>query len=319
MSSSTLAILETAELELRERESHFRSPAGISILGGLTILGSLSAYQSIVSLYPLDTRNIELLEVTSYFVLASVITGLCLSLVGATRVFIRSSKNRETDPPLTAMVLSVALNEKQSFRAFVLVSVIYGLFFAVLSNFLVFQPVGRFSETYGVSVPSTVSVVCCGSLGQMPQFVVYLSQQFAILIVPVNLILLFAVSWLVGLNAAIATYAYKHRSSSVVNHWMGGVGALVALFTACPTCAGFFLLTMIGLAGAVTVALTLSSLQSMFIAIGLPLLVIAPIVTARRIPKNWMISCSPAGEAKSCDKILGGDIFPSTLKKSSTN
>ena len=149
----------------------------------------------------------------------------------------------------------------------------------------------------------------------MPQLVVYLSQQFAILIVPVNLILLFAVSWLVGLNAAIATYAYKHRSSSVVNHWMGGVGALVALFTACPTCAGFFLLTMIGLAGAVTVALTLSSLQSMFIAIGLPLLVIAPIVTARRIPKNWMISCSPAGEAKSCDKILGGDIFPSTLKK----
>ena len=127
----------------------------------------------------------------------------------------------------------------------------------------------------------------------MPQFVVYLTQQFAILVIPVNLILLFAVSWLVGLNAAVATYAYNHRSSSVGNQWMGGLGAIVALFTACPTCAGFFLLTMLGLTGAVTFALALSSIQSLFIVVGLPLLMIAPIVTARRIPKGWMISCMP--------------------------
>jgi len=79
---------------------------------------------------------------------------------------------------------------------------------------------------------------------------------------------------------------------------MGGLGAIVALFTACPTCAGFFLLTMLGLTGAVTFALTLSSLQSLFIAIGLPLLMIAPIVTARRIPKDWMTSCMSVGDAQ---------------------
>jgi len=128
--------------------------------------------------------------------------------------------------------------------------------------------------------------------------VVYLTQQFAILVIPVNLILLFAVSWLVGLNAAVATYAYNHRSSSVGSHWMGGLGSIVALFTACPTCAGFFLLTMLGLTGAVTFALTLSSLQSLFIVVGLPLLMIAPIVTARRIPKSWMISCMPVGDTQ---------------------
>jgi len=196
------------------------------------------------------------------------------------------------------MVLSLALNEKLSFRAFILASLIYGVFFAFVSSFLVFQPLGRFSETNGVTIPSALSVICCGPLGQMPQFVVYLTQQFAILVVPVNLILLFAVSWLVGLNAAIASYAYKHRSSSVGSHWMGGLGAIVALFTACPTCAGFFLLTMLGFTGAVTFALTLSSLQSLFIAVGLPLLVIAPIVTAQRIPKGWMISCISVRDAQ---------------------
>jgi len=284
-------------LELKRRGFHFSSPIGISALGALTILASLLVYQSIISSYPLDTRNIGLLVQTAYIVLALVFIGLFFSLVGATSFFLRSSsKNRETESSLTVMVLSLALKEKQSFRAFVLSSLIYGVFFAVLSSFLVFQPLGRFSETSGVSVPSTVSVICCGPLGQMPQFVVYLTQQLAILIVPVNLVLLFAVSWLVGLNAAIATYVYRHRSSIVSNHWMGGLGAMVALFTACPTCAGFFLLTMLGLTGAITLALTLSSLQGLFIVIGIPLLTIAPITTARRIPKDWVISCMAVGD-----------------------
>jgi MFS family permease len=286
-------------LELKSRESHLPSPVKLSALGGLTILASLSAYQSILSRYSLETRNIELLEQTAYIVLALVLIGLCLALVGATRFFIGSlSQNRGSKPSMTVTVLSLALNEKHSFRTFVLASLIYGIFFAFVSTFFVFQPLGHFSETNGVSVPSALSVICCGPLGQMPQFVFYLTQQFAILIVPVNLVLLFIVSWLVGLNAAIATYAYEHRSSSVGSRWMGGLGALVALFTACPTCAGFFFLTMLGLTGALTLALTLSSLQGLFIAIGLPLLLVAPIVTARRVPKSWMISCISVGDAQ---------------------
>jgi hypothetical protein len=286
-------------LELRGTEFHFFSPIKISVLGGLTILVSLLIYQSILSSYPVDTRNIGFLEQAAYVVLASVLTGLCLLLGGATRFFLRSSPNNgQTKPSHTVMVLSLALNEKHSFRAFVMASLIYGLFFAFVSSFLVFQPMGSFSETNGVSVPSALSVICCGSLGQIPQFVVFLTQQFAILVVPVNLILLFAISWLVGLNAAIATYAYKHRSSAVGRHWMGGLGAIVALFTACPTCAGFFFLTVLGLTGAVTFALTLSSLQSLFIATGLPLLLIAPILSARRIPKDWISSCTPLGTRK---------------------
>src|SRR5437899_12787274 len=92
-------------------------------------------------------------------------------------------------------------------------------------------------------------VICCGPLGQMPQFVVYLTQQFAILIVPVNLVLLIAVSWLVGLNVSIASYSYTNESRSVRGKWFGGLGAIVGLFSVCLPCAGFFLLLMLVLAG----------------------------------------------------------------------
>lgn len=290
-------------MELERHGSNFSSRIETPVLGGLTILVSLLFYQFILSSYPIESRNLVLLERTAYVVLALVLAGLLLSLAGATLYFMRgSSKYNTTEPSLTVKVLSLALNDKRSFRAFVLASLFYGLFFAFISSFLVYQPIGGFSKTYGVNVPSILSVVCCGSFGQMPQFVVYLSQQFAILIVPANLVLLFVVSWLVGLNASIATYAYKHRSGSVGSQRVAGLGAIVALFTACPTCAGFFFLTMLGLTGAVTFALTLSSLQSMFIAIGLPLLVISPVVTARKIPRGWMTSCTFVGDVRVSSK-----------------
>lgn len=278
-------------MELRVGGSHFSSLLGISLLGGLTALSSLLLYQSIVSSLPVGSRNIQSLAETAYVVLALVLAGVCLSLGGVTRYFmLRSPRNGATKSSLTVIVLSHALNDKKSFRVFILGSVIYGIFFAFVSSFLVYQPLGSFSESYGASVPSMLPVICCGSLGQMPQFVVYLTHQFAILIVPVNLILLLTVSWLVGINAGIATYAYKNRASNVRPQWFGGFGAIVGLFTACPTCAGFFLLTMLGLSGAVTLAVTLSSLQAVFIAVGLPLLLIAPVLTARKIPNGCGVS-----------------------------
>jgi hypothetical protein len=188
-------------------------------------------------------------------------------------------------------VLSLALNDKRSFRAFVLAGFLYGVFFAFVSGLLVYRPLGGFSETYGVSVPSILPVICCGPLGQMPQFVIYLTQQFAILIVPVNLILLFSVSWLVGMNVAITTYSYKNRSSNIQSHWFGGLGAIVGLFTACPTCAGFFVLTILGITGVVTVSLAFSSLQILSTAVGLPLLVVTPFIAARKSAKGYAASC----------------------------
>lgn len=290
-------IHESAELALGTDDSHSSSLKKISFLGGFAVLASLLFYQWIISIYPIGTGRIELIQQTAYVVLALILAGVSLVLASVTRYLMRRPKEDGTkNSLLTGVVISLALNDKRSFRAFALASLLYGVFFAFVSSFLVYQPSGRFSETYGVSIPSMIPVICCGPFGQMPQFVVYLTQQFAILIVPVNVILLIAVSWLVGLNVAIATYTYTNQSPSIRGKWFGGLGAIVGLFSVCPTCAGFFLLTMLGLAGAVTFALTLVSLQVVFLAVGLPLLLLTPITSAWGAPQSRGTSCNLVGD-----------------------
>jgi hypothetical protein len=284
-------------LAIGTNDSYSSSLIKISFLGGLAVLASLLFYQWTIFKYPIGTGRIELIQQTAYVVLALILAGVSLVLASVTRYLMRSPRENGTENSLhTRVVISLALNNKRSFRAFVLASLLYGIFFAFVSSLLVYQPSGHFSETYGVSVPSVLPVICCGPLGQMPQFVVYLTQQFAILIIPVNVILLIAVSWLVGLNVAIATYSYTNQSPSVRGKWFSGLGAIVGLFGVCPTCAGFFLLTVLGLAGAVTFALTLASLQVVFLAVGLPLLLLTPIITAWKVAQSRATSCNLLGD-----------------------
>jgi hypothetical protein len=279
-------------LRLRRDKSRRSPTPKTSLAGGLLVLASLLFYQLTLYIYPVMSRSIQLLQELAYVVLSLLLVGIFMLLGGMTRYFTRAATgNGVSDSPSTVMVLSLALRERRSFRMFVLASILYAVFFAFVSGFLVYQPLGQFSQSYGVSVPSILPVVCCGALGQMPQFVVYLTQQFAILVVPLNLILLVAVSWLVGLNVAIATYSYRNWSTRARGKWFGGLGAIVGIFTACPTCAGFFFLTMLGLAGGVAFALTLSSLQAIFLGLGLPMLLITPITTCRRIQNSWTASC----------------------------
>lgn len=255
----------------------------MAFLGGLTVLASLLFYQWIVSSYQIGTGSIKLLEQIAYIILALVLIGVSLVLAGVTRYLRRCpGENGTKKSLLTGIVISLALNDRRSFRAFILASLLYGLFLAFVSGFLVYQPLGRFSETYGVTVPSMLPVICCGPFGQMPQFVVYVTQHFAILIIPVNLVLLSVVSWLVGLNAAIATYAYANRRGLSDTRWLGGIGSIIGLFTACPTCAGFLLLSLFGLSGAVSLSLTLASLQGVFVAVGIPVLVASPFLALRK-------------------------------------
>ncbi|HEX4919519.1 MAG TPA: hypothetical protein VFV92_02120, partial [Candidatus Bathyarchaeia archaeon] len=172
------------------------------------------------------------------------------------------------------------------------IAVIYGIFFSFTSSLAVYRPSGLSIAGGSVMPPSIVSVVCCGPFGQMPQLVVYLTQQFAFLVIPLNLILLFPAAWMVGLNAAIAAYSYKTESVRANRSWIGGFGAIVALFSACPTCTGFFLLAMLGLSSAIPFALTIASLQGLFILSGFPLLILAPLLAARRVTRQTDSTCA---------------------------
>ena len=221
------------------------------------------------------------LEAMSLATLGFVLTGLILAFVGATQLLCSVSPT-DDGRWLGLARLSRALAERRSMTAVGVGAVAYGLVFGLISSTIVFQPGVVFSKTYGVQVPSLAPVVCCGSFGEMPQFVVYVTDNFALLIVPLNVALLFTVSWLVGLNAAVVYTTYIQRRVTTRAKWLGGLGGFLGLFTVCPSCAGYFLLTVIGLSSGASVALTLASLQGVFVLAGVPILVTALLLNTRQ-------------------------------------
>lgn len=225
--------------------------------------------------------DVAFLEKVAYATLALTLVGIVMILFGATSMLRKTSGQNGSLGHLSS--ISLAMSERKGAIIFLVAAASYGVLFSIISSSLVFQIGSNFSGSYGVQVPSVVPVVCCGAFGQMPQFLVYITQQVALLVIPINLILLFGVSWLVGINAASVSYLFAYRSGPTGAKWFGGLGAILSLFTACPTCAGFFFLSILGLAGAATAALTLASLQGIFVLVGIPILVCAVLLNSRQI------------------------------------
>jgi hypothetical protein len=185
-------------------------------------------------------------------------------------------------------IIANSINNKRSKKVFIASAIGYGIFFSLTSGILVYQPEVVFSQHYGATVPSIHITPCCGPAGYMPSIVGYFTEHVGFKIIPVNLVLQIAVSFLVGLNFAIASGVFSMYKKS---GGLGGFGAVTGLFIACPTCAGTILSTLVG-AGAVGVfAIALSQLQTVFIAASVPVLLVTPVIMARKIRKINLGSC----------------------------
>jgi hypothetical protein len=181
-----------------------------------------------------------------------------------------------------SVIAQVTWNKK-SRRIFSVTSLGYGIFFALTSGILVYQPDVVFSEHYGVIVPSVEIAPCCGDVGYVPKFMFYITEHIGLQVIPINLILQIAVSYLVGLNAAIAANAFSILKKGT---GIGSVAAVTGLFVACPTCAGTFLSLFVSASGAIAFTLAITQLQTIFIAITIPLLVCTPIIMAKKIKRS---------------------------------
>ncbi len=185
-----------------------------------------------------------------------------------------------------SIIAQVTWNKK-SRRIFVATSIGYGIFFALTSGILVYQPDVIFSMHYGVIVPSAEIAPCCGDVGYVPKLIVYMTEHIGLQIIPINLILQITVSYLVGLNVAIATNAFSILKKGT---GIGSIAATTGLFIACPTCAGTFLSLFVSASSAVAFTLAITQIQTILIAISIPLLVFTPIIMAKKI-KNSGWSC----------------------------
>ena len=122
----------------------------------------------------------------------------------------------------------------------------------------------------------------------MPKIVVYLTEHIGLQIIPINLVLQIVVSYLVALNTSIAIAAI---STSKKSGGLSTIGATTGLFIACPTCVGSFLSIFIGSASAVAMTVVMTQIQTLFIAITIPILLATPFIIARRIRSKQGENC----------------------------
>jgi hypothetical protein len=184
-------------------------------------------------------------------------------------------------------IIALATWNSKSRKIFVATFIGYGIFFSLISGTLVYQPEVNFSIHYGAEIPSGFIAPCCGSLGYMPKIIVYLTEHVGLQIIPINLLLQVIVSYLVALNASIAISAYRISKKS---SGASTIGAATGLFIACPTCAGTFLSIFIGTASGIALSIALMQMQTLFIAISIPVLIITPYVMAKKL-RNTDGSC----------------------------
>jgi len=193
-------------------------------------------------------------------------------------------ERKETD--LFTIIALTTWNVK-SRKIFFATFVVYGVFFSLVSGTLVYQPEVNFAIHYGAEIPSGFVAPCCDGPGYMPKIIIYITEHVGLQIIPVNLVLQVIVSYLVGLNMAIAVSAF---SISKKGRGMSTVGAATGLFIACPTCAGTFLSVFVGTASGIAATIALTQLQTLFIAISIPILLVTPFVLAKKL-RNADGSC----------------------------
>ena len=184
-------------------------------------------------------------------------------------------------------IIALTTWNKKSRKIFTATFIGYGIFFSLVSGTLVYQPEINFAIDLGEEIPSAFVAPCCDVFGYMPKILVYITEHVGLQILPLNLVLQVIVSYLVGLNAAIAVNAY---TISRKGRGMSTIGAAAGLFIACPTCAGTFLSIFIGTASGIAISVALVQLQTFFIGVSIPVLLITPYIMARKL-RNADGSC----------------------------
>jgi len=238
-------------------------------------------YQDPELLTPSAIESIQRIAYWFYIILTVSIVGIAF---GMYRYHKEKVENNGTD---IFSIIAITTWNSKSRKIFVATFIGYGIFFSLVSGTLVYQPEVNFSYHYGAAIPSGFIAPCCDGPGYMPKIIVYLTEHVGLQIIPINLVLQIIVSYLVGLNASIAINAYtiskKGKGASTI-------GAIAGLFIACPTCAGSFLSIFIGTASGIALSIALTQLQTLFIAISIPILLVTPYIMAKKL-QNTDGSC----------------------------
>ena len=248
----------------------------------IAVLFLIYTRSSSLVLTPEAVALLERVAIVFYVIMAMAFAAITFGLYKY-----HNQKALDTSGGLLSIIASTTLNKK-SRKIFLLTFIGYGIFFALTSGTLVYQPEVTFSYHYNAIVPSAHITPCCGEPGYMPKIIVYITEHVGLQIVPINLVLQIIVSYLVGLNTALAVIAFGIFKKG---GGLSSVGATTGLFIACPTCVGAFSSIFIGASGAIAFTVAVTQLQTLFIIITIPILIATPFIMARKL-ENSDANCS---------------------------
>jgi hypothetical protein len=266
-----------------------------ALLGLLfAVVGTLAYSYDLVSIgIPKQGTAAGLIPVAdAYFLVLLGCIGLVIYDVWRTiRARATAERHKGVVPISPAWIVPYVLSQKKYRRYFAVSSVLYGIFYAIITSMIVYQPTVDFAQAYGVEIPSVQVTPVLSAPPLSPVVTIYLASHVGLLLIPMTVVLLVATSLLVGLNFALAGFAFGSRAKGLGRGWVGGLGAVVGLFTGCPTCAGLFFANFLGGTGAVSFATLLGYYQPAFILLSIPVLLAAPYLTSRSLSRVYREGC----------------------------
>jgi len=250
------------------------------IIIGFVVIGIIFVLYSSINDFSITTDSIQSVERLAFGFY--VILFISVAGIGYGIYRYHQRKSMENDHGILTIIAKATMNSK-SRKIFVVTFIAYGMFFSLTAGLIVYQPDVIFSYHYDAIVPSAHMNVCCAEPGYMPTIIVYITEHVGLQIIPINLILVIVVSYLVGLNTALAIKAISITRKS---GGLAGIGATTGLFVACPTCVSTFFAIFIGSSSAVAFTIILTQLQTLFVGITIPILLLTPILIAKKIRKK---------------------------------
>ena len=250
------------------------------IIIGFAVIGIIFVIYSNIDDLSISTDLIQAIEriATGFY----IVLFMSFGTIGYGIYRYHQRKAKENAHGVLNIIAKTTMNSK-SRKIFVVTFMAYGIFFSLTAGLIVYQPDMIFSYHYNAVIPSAHMNVCCGEPGYMPTIIVYITEHVGLQVIPINLVLILVVSYLVSLNTALAVKAISITKKS---SGLTSIGATTGLFVACPACASTFFAIFVGTSSAITFTVLLTQLQTLFVGITIPILLLTPIIIAKKMQKK---------------------------------
>ena len=259
----------------------------------VAVVSAVYAYLTPVSVVP-SPQLASYLAAPALLYLAILIVGILVALVDLGRY---SSKKASVltggglIPLSPSSVGPYILGLSRYRRVFAASALLYGILYSFLTSIVVYRADISFASFPGLKIPSVQPDQLTGLPLYVPEVTVFLTDHVALVLVPLTLILMVTISVLVGFNVSLAAFAYDNRVRGGGSWWGSQLGAIIGLFTGCPTCAGLYFFSLLGGSGAVSFAVVLSYYQPVFMILSVPVLLGTPFLISRTLSRQFREGC----------------------------